>query len=284
MIRLRNLEYTYPGRQSPAVNGITCEIGKGEIFGFLGPNGAGKSTTQKILIGLLKNYRGKVEIFGKNPAALKGDYYQKIGVAFEFPNLYSKCTGLENLLFFQSLYKEKGKDPEVLLESLGLGKDAHLRVSEYSKGMKMRLNFARALLNDPEILFLDEPTSGLDPVNARLLKDMILSQKNEGKTIFLTTHDMNVAAELCDRVAFLVEGRISLIDRPESLKRDFGRGEVSVTMKNGHGETERQFSLSGLGRNTDFLSFLTTGEVLTIHSQEATLEDVFIKVTGRKLL
>ena len=193
-------------------------VGRGEIFGFLGPSGAGKSTTQKLLIGLLRGHGGEAAVWGKDPLAWGPDYYQRIGVSFELPNHYQKLTGLENLRFFASLYDGATLDPMELLDAVGLAGDANMRVGKYSKGMQMRLTFARSLINDPELLYLDEPTSGLDPVNARKVKNMIVDLKSRGRTVFLTTHDMATANELCDRVAFVVDGRIVALDTPTELK------------------------------------------------------------------
>ncbi len=284
MIRVNKLSYRYPGSSVNAVDGISFNVNKGEIFGFLGPNGAGKSTTQKILIGLLKGYNGEVEVSGRAINKIKEDYYERIGVAFEFPNLYSRFTGIENLEFFQSLYRGAGITPEKLLRHVGLDKDAHLKTGSYSKGMKMRLNFARALINNPSLLFLDEPTSGLDPVNSKIMKDMIFKQKSEGKTVFLTTHNMSAADELCDRVAFIVAGRISLIDSPRNLKLSQGQRSVCVE-SNINGKTvSKDFPLHGIGDNSDFIDFLRSGDPETMHSAEASLEDIFIKTTGSRLL
>ena len=216
--RSRQLTFTYPKTTEPAVRGMDFTVGRGEIFGFLGPSGAGKSTTQKLLIGLLRGHGGEASVWGKDPLAWGPDYYQRIGVSFELPNHYQKLTGLENLRFFASLYDGDTLDPMELLDAVGLADDADTRVGKYSKGMQMRLTFARSLINDPELLFLDEPTSGLDPVNARNVKNMILDLKARGRTVFLTTHDMATADELCDRVAFVVDGRIVALDTPAELK------------------------------------------------------------------
>jgi fluoroquinolone transport system ATP-binding protein len=148
----------------------------------------------------------------------------------------------------------------------------------------MRLNFCRALLNEPDILFLDEPTSGQDPVNARRIKDIILGEKANGRTVFLTTHDMTAAAELCDRVAFIVEGRIVMVDTPHELMIHSGRHVVRVEYVADGTTGTRDFDLTNLGSNSDFLALIRDHEVRTIHSLEATLEDVFIEVTGQRLL
>ena len=217
VIRVRGLTFSYPKSPEPAVRGMDFSVGRGEIFGFLGPSGAGKSTTQKLLIGLLRGHGGQAAVWGRDPLAWGPDYYQRIGVSFELPNHYQKLTGLENLRFFASLYVGATLDPMQLLDAVGLAGDANIRVGKYSKGMQMRLTFARSLINDPELLYLDEPTSGLDPVNARKVKNMIVDLKSRGRTIFLTTHDMATANELCDRVAFVVDGRIVALDTPAEL-------------------------------------------------------------------
>lgn len=283
MITVHNLTFSYARTSRPAIAGLDFTIEPGEIVGFLGPSGAGKSTTQKILIGLLKGYKGRVSVFGKDLSDWRADYYERIGVSFEVPNHFLKLTALENLSYFRSLYSGKTLEPQTLLEMVDLAQDGRTLVSQYSKGMKNRLNVARALLNDPELLFLDEPTSGLDPVNARRIKDIIKQQQQAGKTIFLTTHNMTVADELCDRVAFIVEGRIPLIDAPRALKLEYGQPRVRVEyLANQH--TERQeFPLQGLGDNADFVDLLRRTEVQTIHTQEATLEEIFIQVTGKSL-
>lgn len=284
MIDVSKLHFTYPGGKEETLKGLDFSIRKGEIFGFLGPSGAGKSTTQKIIIGILKNYSGSVRVMRRELSGVKSDYYERIGVAFELPNLYSKFTALENLEFFKSLYSVKTEDPVVLLKMVGLEASINTRVSDFSKGMKMRLNFCRALLNDPEILFLDEPTSGLDPVNAKKIKDIILKKKGEGKTIFLTTHNMNIAEDLCDNVAFVVNGQISLIDSPREMKIRKGKKTVRVEYRDEDSIIGKDFEMAEIGNNTEFLTLIRNKNIETMHTQEATLEDIFIEVTGRSLL
>ena len=284
MITVENLQYTYTGTAVPAVKNLNFTIEPGEIFGFLGPSGAGKSTTQKILIRLLTGYEGKAAVFGKDLDQWGSDYYERIGVSFELPNHFLKLTAVENLTYFGNLYNHAAHSPQELLEMVGLGEDGDLLVSQYSKGMKNRLTFARALLHGPELLFLDEPTAGLDPMNARRIKDLIKAQQDAGKTIFLTTHDMTVAEALCDRVAFIVDGEIKLIDAPKRLKLQHGTPSVRIEyLANGNGTvTEQEFALTDLGRQ-DFVNLIQQYPVQTIHSQEASLEDIFIQVTGRSL-
>jgi fluoroquinolone transport system ATP-binding protein len=284
MIKVKDLEFTYAGAGEKTLMGLDFELGKGEVLGFLGPSGAGKSTTQKILIGILKDYKGQVKVFDKELNKLGTDYYEKIGVSFELPNLYSKFTALENLDFFRALYSVSTESPEKLLDMVGLLESKNMRVSEFSKGMKMRLNFCRAFLNNPDLIFLDEPTSGLDPVNAKKIKDIILEQKQRGKTIFLTTHNMNVAEDLCDRVAFIVNGEIKLIDSPRQLKLDRGKKVVRVEYQE-QGKMEfKEFDIADIGSNQEFAALLREKQIETIHTQEATLEDIFIQVTGRSLI
>ena len=283
LIEVDGLTFTYTKASRPAVEGVTFSIRPGEIFGFLGPSGAGKSTTQKILIGLLKDYRGAISVFGKDLAGWSSDYYERIGVSFELPNHYLKLTGLENLTYFRSLYRDDTQPPETLLDFVGLKDDGDMLVSQYSKGMKTRLGVARSLLNNPELIFMDEPTAGLDPVSARRIRDLIHAQGQNGKTVFLTTHDMTVADELCDRVAFIVDGKIRLVDAPRALKLAYGERKLQVEYRLDGPTERREFPLEGLGENTGFLDLLRRGGIQTLHTQEATLEDVFIRVTGQSL-
>jgi fluoroquinolone transport system ATP-binding protein len=284
VIRVRGLTFTYPKARQPAVRGMDFTVGRGEIFGFLGPSGAGKSTTQKLLIGLLRGHRGEAAVWGRDPLAWGPDYYQRIGVSFELPNHYQKLTGLENLRFFASLYDTPTLDPMELLDAVGLADDADTRVGKYSKGMQMRLTFARSLINEPELLFLDEPTSGLDPVNARNVRNIIADLKARGRTVFLTTHDMATANQLCDRVAFVVDGAIVALDTPAELKIARSQRIVRVEYR---GENCRldtaEFAMDGLSDDPAFHQVLRHHHVETIHSREASLDDVFVEITGRRL-
>ena len=285
VIDVQQLNFNYPKTDELAVREMDFDVSQGEIFGFLGPSGAGKSTTQKLLIGLLRGHGGQALVWGRDPHAWGPDYYQRIGVSFELPNHYLKLTGAENLRFFASLYEGSTLDPGHLLDAVGLADAAATRVGKYSKGMQMRLTFARALINDPELLFLDEPTSGLDPVNARTVKDMILDLKERGRTIFLTTHDMATADELCDRVAFVVDGRIVALDKPAELKIARGQRLVRVQYRGPQGNLQTaDFRMDGLAQDREFQAVLRDCHLETIHSKEATLDDVFVDVTGRSLL
>ncbi|MCP3811098.1 ABC transporter ATP-binding protein [Mycolicibacterium septicum] len=283
VIDVRDLTFTYPRSTEPAVRGMDFTVGNGEIFGFLGPSGAGKSTTQKLLIGLLRGHGGQATVWGRDPVDWGPDYYQRVGVSFELPNHYHKLTGLENLKFFGSLYDGPTADPMELLDSVGLADAATTRVAKYSKGMQMRLTFARSLINNPELLFLDEPTSGLDPVTARKVKDIILDLKARGRTIFLTTHDMSTADELCDRVAFVVDGSIVALDTPAELKIARSQRRVRVQYRTSGGLATAEYPMDKLADDPEFHAVLRNHHVETIHSREASLDDVFVEVTGRQL-
>jgi len=287
MITVKNLTYTYLGADNETLHGLNFEIARGEIFGFLGPSGSGKSTTQNIIIGLVKEYGGSIEVMGREVSEWGQDYYEHVGVSFELPNHYLKLTALENLEYFCSLYDGDTLESMEVLKWVGLDKDANKRVSDFSKGMKFRLNVARSLIHKPKILFLDEPTSGLDPVNARKVKDLILKLRSQGTTVFITTHDMMVADELCDRVAFITAGNIGVINSPAVLKKQYGKRNIRVEYlneQNKKSSTYKEFPLDDLGNNNEFLELLKYDKnIETIHTQETTLEKIFIQVTGEEL-
>ena len=284
MIQVRDLNFTYRKSGKKVIHHMDFEIEKGEVFGFLGPSGAGKTTTQRLLIGLLRNYQGQIHVFGKERSEWGKDFYEQIGVAFDFPNLYVRLTAKENLQLIGAYYRNRFNDPEALLDMVGLLPEKNTRVENFSKGMKMRLNFVRSIMHNPQLMFFDEPTSGLDPVNAHTIKEIILNLKKQGKTIFLTTHNMTVAEQLCDRVAFIVDGRIAASGSPKTLMIEHGKRSVKVEYRMNGNLLEQDFEMNELGKNENFLQVLKTAEIKTIHSAEATLEDVFIKITGRTLL
>jgi fluoroquinolone transport system ATP-binding protein len=284
MIRVSGVSFRYPGASADALTALDFDVRPGEIFGLLGPSGAGKSTTQNLLVGLLRGQRGEVRVLGEPVAEQGRAFYERIGVAFEVPNVYGRLTGRENLEFFASLYRGPTASADELLALVGLADAADRRADQYSKGMRMRLNFCRALLREPELLFLDEPTASQDPENARRLKAIIRERRAAGTTVMLTTHDMTLAAELCDRVAFIVDGRIAALDTPRELMVRHGERRVRVEIRSPDGVLRRaEYPLDGLGHNAEFLAFLAGADIETIHSLDATLEDVFIAVTGRRL-
>jgi fluoroquinolone transport system ATP-binding protein len=281
VVMVEDLFYTYPGRDAPAVDGMSFQVGRGEVFGFLGPSGAGKTTAQRILIGLLEAWSGRVEILGRERRSWGSGFYDRIGVAFELPVGYPRLTGREELGHFAHLHGGPTRDVGELLGGLGLGEAADQPVGSYSKGMRIRLNLARALLHDPELLFLDEPTSGLDPVNAAIVRDHIRAEQQRGRTIFLTTHDMRTADEVCDRVAFVVDGRIAACDDPRTFRLRHGRPELHVEYRTDNGVTTATFPLGAV--SDELTALLASGRVETVHTDEASLDAVFVTVTGRQL-
>lgn len=282
MINIDKLSFSYVESQ-PFIKNMSFSVERGEIFGFLGPSGAGKSTLQKILTGVLTTYSGSVKIGDLEVKNRDSSFYETIGVDFEFPSLYGKFTALENLKFFGSLYKRPLLEPMTLLKMVGLENHANKKVAEFSKGMKSRLNFVKALIHQPDILFLDEPTSGLDPTNARIMKDIILQQKELGKTILLTTHNMYDAAELCHRVAFIVDGAIKALDTPHALIMKKGGNLIKYSFIEEGREISRQTLINETKEDLILKRVLEENRLLSIHSSEPTLEDVFIEVTGRCL-
>ena len=280
MISVKNLKFSYTNR--PFIESMSFDVRDGEIFGFLGPSGAGKSTLQKILTGILTDYRGSVRVNGVEVKNRDGRFYESIGVDFEFPSLYEKLTARENLRFFASLYK-RSLNADELLKSVGLLNDADKRVSDFSKGMKSRLNFIKALIHDPKLLFLDEPTSGLDPSNARQMKDIILKQKSMGKTILLTTHNMYDATELRAPVASVGSGSrraLGSARRPHMAK---GASMIRYAYFQDGKERQREVELSRTGEDELLQRLLKENRLLSIHSSEPTLNDVFVEITGRRL-
>jgi len=282
MFKVEDLKFRYKNNKEDVIKGISFEIKEGEIFGFLGPSGAGKSTTQKIIIKILEDYQGKISYMGKDLRSYSNEFYEDIGVSFEMPIHFSKMTAMENIQFFLKLYKNNA-DVEALMKRVGLWEDKDKLVGEFSKGMKIRLNLVRALLNNPKMLFLDEPTNGMDPTNAMILKDMIREFKVQGGTVFVTSHIMADIDQLCDRVAFIVNGEIKEIDSPRNLKIRYGKHTVKVEYKNNGNTDIKEFPMHEIGKNSDFLNLIQTKEIETIHSGETTLEDIFIKVTGVEL-
>jgi len=283
MIKVEGLSHSYNKDGKYAIKNVHFEVKKGEIFGFLGPSGAGKSTTQNILTGLLQLQEGSAEVAGYHVDHIESDMFNSIGMSFEQSNVYSKMTAIENLKFYAKLFDCETEDPQHLLDLVGIGDKAKIKVGEFSKGMKHRLTFARSMINKPTLWFLDEPTTGLDPAIAADIKNIIRKKNEEGVTIFLTTHNMFIADELCDRVAFIVDGEIKLIDSPHNLKLQYGDKLVEVTyIKNDKTITE---SLSTIVEEDKkkLQDIIGTYEIETMHTKEATLEEIFIKVTGRGL-
>jgi len=276
-------DLTYSYGDLTAVDHINFQVAEGEILGFLGPNGAGKTTTWKMLTGQIKPKGGRATVLGRDIAREAQKVQGEIGVCFENTNLYEQMSARENLRLFARLFGIKGFDETTLLKRVGLeGWEKH-RVEEYSKGMKQRLMVARALVNQPRILFLDEPTQGLDPVSAEAIRAVILEERDRGATVFLTTHDMVEADKLCDRVAFMSQGKIAALDTPHNLKQTYGKRMLKAEVAADRGLENVEIPLDAAETPDAVRSLFSQNKVVTIHSEEATLEDIFIKVTGREL-
>jgi ABC-2 type transport system ATP-binding protein len=264
-----------------AVDNLTFTVEEGEIFGFLGPNGAGKTTTIRMLTGQLHPTAGRARVAGCDVVTETDRLKPQIGVVFEYQNLYERLSARENLAFSARLYNVEMRRVDELLEQVGLLDRASERIQKYSNGMKQRLLIARALLHSPHVLFLDEPTRGLDPSMSGDIRRLVASLAEQGVTVFLTTHYMEEADQLCRRVAFLEGGRIVALDTPERLKVAHGQRHVTVTLDDGRRLT---ILLDNPADGRKLGELVASGGVLTLHSGEATLEEVFIKLTGRRLL
>jgi len=260
-----------------AVDGISFAVAEGEIFGLLGHNGAGKTTTIRMLTGRTRPSAGRASIAGFDVVEDLDQIKPIINLVFEDANLYERLTGRDNLAMFARLYGVPVSRADELLEMLDLTEAAKRRVKTYSTGMKQRLVIARALINSPTVLFLDEPTRGLDPASARELRELIVKLAAGGTTVVLTTHYMNEADELCDRVAFLKEGKIVALDSPQELKLKYGRRAAKVLLDN---REEREIDLTSPADAQTLSNWMSQGRVMTLHSEEGTLEDVFINIAG----
>src|SRR4026209_1820182 len=263
-----------------AVDNISFSVQSGEIFGFLGHNGAGKTTTIRMLSGQLLPTSGHARVAGCDVITEQQRLKPLIGVVSEHQNLYERMSGRENLEFAARLYGQDIRRVDEALRQVGLLERAADNVRKYSNGMKQRLLIARALLHRPQVIFLDEPSRGLDPVVGREIRRLILDLSEQGVTIFLTTHYMEEADQLCHRIAFLSEGRIVALDTPNNLKVAHGHKSVRVTLDNGE---SLNISLDDQDAGKQLETLVSQGHLRSLHSAEATLEEVFIRIAGRRL-
>jgi ABC-2 type transport system ATP-binding protein len=264
-----------------ALDGVSLQVAAGEIFGLLGPNGAGKSTLIRILTGRARPTGGEARVLGHAVPRELEAVRRSINLVAETPNVYQRATARENLELFCRLYGLPRKRADEVLELVRLSDVAGRKVKTFSTGMRQRLQLARAVLNQPRVLFLDEPTRGLDPRSARDLRELVLALAEGGSTVFLTTHDMHEAEELCGRVAFLVAGRIAALDTPARLKLGLAQGRrVDVTLDDGSG---LRLTLDAAGETARLQALMGQGRVRALHSLEPTLDDVFIELTGSSL-
>jgi len=287
-----------------AVNGVSFEVKKGEIFGFLGPNGAGKTTTVRTITGVLRPSSGEIRVLGYDmlDEREKIKARERMGIVPEMANPYVDLTAMQNLRLMGELYgmgrREIEKRSIELLKLFGLYEKRNVKVRAFSKGMRQRLILAMAMISDPELLILDEPTSGLDVISARLIKDVIREEKRNGKTIFMTTHNMVDANELCERIGIIRRGRLIAIDTPEKLKQ-LVKGSVSVEVSfepmklessslssairvELTGDKARIFTNDPDATIRELVHYAESNNlrIVSLRTLSPSLEDVFIKLVG----
>ena len=266
--------------EKTVLSGISFNIGDGEIFGLLGPSGAGKTTLIRILTGQLSFDKGYVTVFDKEVSSLSGEDKKNIGIMMDQFGVYERLSCIDNLKVFADIYKAPYDRIKSTLEEVGLKDAQNIPAVKLSKGMRARLALARVFMHSPKLIFLDEPTSGLDPQTMRQIHKIILEKKKEGCTVFLTTHNMEEAYKLCDRVALLNEGVIVENDTPARICRKYNHQKtIKLHLSSGEDVVIPHESNSSemIGR------LLSDGSIETIHSSEPTLETVFLELTGRRL-
>lgn len=257
-----------------ALNQIQFNVEKGEIFGFLGPSGAGKTTLINILTGQLKADEGTTQLLGKDTKDLTPEDLAHIGLVGDSSGYYEKLSLEKNLIVYAKIYGLPNSRVDEVLEQVGLLESKKTIAEKLSTGMRQRMFLARALLNRPELLFLDEPTSGLDPMTSKKIHRLLEELKATGTTIFLTTHDMVEATEMCDRISLLNQGDLVEIGTPRDIIQKYNKEKrVKVTYMD-HSEQVMAF---------EDLKDQDMTQVELIHSMEPTLEDIFIQLTGEKL-
>ncbi|MGW9019160.1 ABC transporter ATP-binding protein [Priestia megaterium] len=278
VIEVKNLTKVFSNKV--VLKDVTFEVKKGETFGFLGPSGSGKTTTIKILTSQLIHTKGEITIF-EEPLQRQTtkNFLKKVGILTDNSTLYERLSVYQNLLLYCKLYEVSVTRIDEVLEDVNLLNDKKTIVQKLSKGMRQRVVLARAFLHKPKILFLDEPTSALDPVNTKHIYKGLRKLNEQGTTIFLTTHDMVEAEELCDRVAFLHQGEIKLLDTPKNLRLQFSQKSISLIVGDGNSITVKNDE-QGAKQISDYMK---NGQLLSIHSNEPTLGDIFVQLTGSEL-
>ena len=257
-----------------ALNQIQFNVEKGEIFGFLGPSGAGKTTLINILTGQLKADEGTTQLLGKDTKDLTPEDLAHIGLVGDSSGYYEKLSLEKNLIVYAKIYGLPNSRVDEVLEQVGLLESKKTIAEKLSTGMRQRMFLARALLNRPELLFLDEPTSGLDPMTSKKIHRLLEELKAAGTTIFLTTHDMVEATELCDRISLLNQGDLVEIGTPRDIIQKYNKQKRVKVIFRDHSEQVMAF---------EDLKDQDMRQVELIHSMEPTLEDIFIQLTGEKL-
>ncbi|WP_338652302.1 ABC transporter ATP-binding protein [Lysinibacillus sp. Y5S-8] len=279
VIDVQHLKKTF--NKETALQDVSFTIQKGEIFGFLGPSGSGKTTTIKILTAQTDKSAGNVLLFGQPASEMKQSQNRKrFGILTDNSGLYTRLSIEENLLFYSNLYQLSHSAVKEALDFVNLYAERKKKISQLSKGMIQRVTLARAIMHKPELLFLDEPTSALDPVNTQHIYNGLRKLNDMGTTIFLTTHDMSEAEILCDRVAFLHKGKIRAIGAPKELKQEFGSDSITVELKNGMQEIIQ----NGAQDAEKLYQWMHSNEVTRINTNEPTLGDIFMQITGSDLV
>ena len=293
-IKIEGLTKIYPklfGNNTKAIDNISLSIEQGEIFGFLGPNGAGKTTLLKMLAGLLYPTSGQIWILGQTIHSLSAK--QSMGFLSENPSFYNHLTGFELLAFASGLFgtpvEKRRKRIDTLLRKVGLGESGNIRISDYSKGMIQRLGIAQALVNNPELLILDEPLSGLDPIGRKEFKEIMLSLKEEGKTVFFSTHILADVERICDRVGILHKGKLLRTGELNILLSESQRN-ISVSFKPSERRNTPSFpdatltaegywniTVKGEKQDKVVASLLKDGaHIISIAPETVSLEDFFV--------
>lgn len=268
------------GKKS-AINGIDFAVKEGEIFGLLGPSGAGKTTMIKLLTGELVKTAGDIQVLGTRPDQFKTAAFKaQIGILSDNSSLYERLTVYDNLKLFCKLYHVPLSRIDEILAQVNMAEEKKKTVSKLSKGMKQRILLAKALIHRPKLVFLDEPTSALDPGNIAHIHRGLQILNEAGTTIFLNTHDMEEANDLCDRVAFLHHGRLQELDTPESLRYKYSSHAFHVETFKGE-----KLTIENGERNADQIaSMIRNGVVKSMHTDNPTLGQIFLKVTGKELV
>ena len=279
-LRAQALGYSY-GDQV-AVEDVSFDVAPGEVLALLGPAGAGKSTIVKILTGQLVPTQGTVEVVGMAMASKRKAISSRIGVCFDQPTLYPSLTVHQNLTFFARLFGVEGFDGAALLDRVGLGDRAGARVAALSPALQQRLMVARALVNRPEVLFLDEPTHGLDATSAAVITEVVAEESERGVAVVLASQNMREADDLADRVALLDEGRILALDAPDVLKLSHSGRRVKLRFRADAGVDEEVVALDH-DAGERLRGLVSRDDLLTIETEEATLDDVFAGLAGRRL-
>lgn len=278
IIELNNIYHSY--NEKEVLKGISLTVKKGEIIGLLGPSGAGKTTLVNILTGQLSQTAGIGRVLGDDTKHISDKTKTQIGIMMDSFGLYQRLTVYDNMQLFAEIYKVDKKKIEETLKKVDLYNARKTTISNLSKGMRNRLNMARALLRESPLLFLDEPTSGLDPATTDFIHEMLLEMKKVGITIFLTTHNMHEASKLCDNIALLNQGEIIEYGNPEDIcRRHNKQNQFTIVLQDGETIVLPNTPESG----EEIGNLIKNKNVKSIHSSEPTLEDVFLKLTGKKL-